>query len=161
MTCPIRHRTDNPRCMNPVHDASGGNRRRGWFRQRHTCRECCVERIGELADTGTMGKYEIVKRITREFRSYWCPFCLLETPDLTSVRPKDLKTHCTRHAHELSQKRCLAHNRRWTDCAQCEDPRAGSSFCLCGSIKRLCPAGCTAECPDEVRAIDALVALGA
>jgi len=152
------HRTENPRCTNPVHDASGGHRLRGWFRQRHTCRECCTERIRSLAAEGARGRYEITKIITREFRSYWCPFCLMSFESLSEIGPKDLKTHCSHHATLLAQKRCTAHNRRWTDCNKCEDPRAGSSFCLCGVVKRKC-GSVLCSCPDGVLAVDAMVAM--
>ena len=130
---------ENPCCTNPVHDASGGHKRRGWFRQRHTCRECCIERIQALCCS--RDKYETVKLVTREFRSYWCPFCMLEQDSMAAMHPKSLRPHCTLHAHLLAQKRCPAHNRRWTDCNQCDDPRAGSSFCLsCGMKRCACAA---------------------
>ena len=150
-------RVENPLCKKLVHDASGGLR--GWFRQRHTCRDCCIQRLRTLTAQGTRGKYEITKLITREFRSYWCPFCLMESDSLAEIGPKDLKTHCSRHAALLAQKRCAAHNRRWTDCNECEDPRAGSSFCLCGALKRNC-GNEQCACRDEVLAVDAMLMLG-
>uniref|UniRef100_A0A7S0QMN9 Uncharacterized protein n=1 Tax=Cryptomonas curvata TaxID=233186 RepID=A0A7S0QMN9_9CRYP len=120
---------ENPRCLNPVHDAHGTKARKS-FRQRHTCAQCCLERVATLVHTG-VEHYVVVKIITKEFRSYWCPFCLMEA-DLVRVSKGNLHTHCQRHAAFLAQKRCPNHNKRWTDCNLCEDPRAGSSFCPCG-----------------------------
>jgi hypothetical protein len=83
----------NPLCRNPIHDAFG-HKTRKWFRQRHTCVFCCMDRIKSLVDV--CDRYTLVKMIMREFRCYWCPFCLLDA-DLHNVTKKDLRAHCVKH----------------------------------------------------------------
>jgi hypothetical protein len=53
-----------------------------------------MERIKTLSVA--LDQYTLVKTITREFRSYWCPFCLLEA-DLLNIGKKDLRAHCIKH----------------------------------------------------------------
>ena len=138
----------NPLCLSMIHNAVRTKHRKLPFRQRHTCSFCTMERIFQLVCCNTP-KNVIVKRITNEFRAYWCPFCIMEADlspaALLCCKPgKFLHCHCRKHADRLAQKRC-EHDKRWTDCALCDDPRAGSSFCACGvklgSAKKFCCCG--------------------
>jgi hypothetical protein len=135
----------NPLCLNPIHNAVRSKQRKSPFRQRHTCTFCVMERIFQLLCFKTP-KRMIVKRITAEFRAYFCPFCIMEadlSPEALMAGSPDkfLHCHCRKHKSLLDQKRCK-HDKRWTDCALCDDPRAGSSFCACGvklgSAKKFC-----------------------
>lgn len=125
----------NPLCFNVVHNSVWNKSRKLPFRQRHTCGFCVMERIFQLVWQKTP-KNVIVKKITTEFRAYWCPFCIMDadlSPEalICSNSSKFLRNHCRVHADLLAQKRC-EHDKRWTDCCLCDDPRAGSSFCACG-----------------------------
>ena len=125
----------NPLCTSLIHNAVRSKSHRSSFRQRHTCALCVMDRVFQLV-CSKVPKEAVVKKVTAEFRAYWCPFCIMEadlSPEaLICCKPNAfLRNHCRVHADILAQKRC-EHNKRWTDCCVCDDPRAGSSFCACG-----------------------------
>lgn len=122
----------NPLCRNPVHDAVG-NRSRTWFRQRHTCVQCCLDRVGRLVEKmGIDNKYAIVKTINREFRSYWCPFCLLDA-DLVNITKCNLRAHCSVHKVSMYLLRLFS-TPNIIPCSHCERKNAAMRMVDAGQI---------------------------
>ena len=97
-------------------------------RQRHSCRPCMLISMKAMIADG-IEPTQIVRRITHEFRNYFCPFCLdahkhafaTTNPKLYSV----IKSRCTLHAQINAQKKCPC-GVLWQYCTKCEDYRAGT-----------------------------------
>lgn len=124
-----RIRKPNPRCIKAGHSS--------WKKQsiqRHTCSTCFKERANELVSNPNLTRWDVACMLVREFRNYFCCCCILEAVprnDFTKICHSKL---CRRgHGAICKQRKCIAHKVRLTVCRDCPDPRAGTSFHICGA----------------------------
>ena len=124
-----RSRKPNPLCSLPGHSKWRVNA----SIQRHTCSSCFRARAEELFANPNLTRWDVACLLVREFRNYFCCCCILDAD------PKDIKhtvhiaKSCRRgHRSICKERRCVAHKQRLTICNKCPDPRAGTSYHLCG-----------------------------
>jgi hypothetical protein len=139
----------NPRCFKPGHSS--------WKKesiQRHTCSRCFKERMTELVANANLTRWDVACILAREFRNYYCCCCILSNgPDGVA-----LTKYCNRgHRGICQQRRCIQHNVRLTDCRECPDPRAGTSFHFCGkrmSTKCSCTESALGNHPQDAAVVE-------
>ena len=97
-------------------------------RQRHSCRPCMLASVKAMVADG-IEPTQIVRRITHEFRNYFCPFCLdAHKHAFATTNAKIfgvIKSRCKLHAQINAQKKCPC-GVLWQYCTKCEDYRAGT-----------------------------------
>jgi hypothetical protein len=151
MPRPKRKRAPNPRCSKPGHSS--------WKKesiQRHTCSQCFKERAAFLFANPNLTRWDVACILVREFRNYYCFCCIL------SAGPKGERIAFSRYCNKghraiCKQRRCIMHNRRLTDCRECPDPRAGTSFHVCGkrlAAKCNCGASSLGDHPQEPHVVE-------
>ena len=124
---------------------SGHSSRQKESIQRHTCSKCFNERAHELVANQNLTRWDVACVLAKEFRNYFCCCCILEAcVDKNFARVCHRKYCRNGHKFICRQQYCVAHNKRLTVCRLCPDPRAGSSYRLCGVLRsRKC--NCSAE----------------
>jgi hypothetical protein len=132
-TRPVKRRKPNPRCSKPGHSST----HRASI-QRHTCSSCFKERAAFLFANPNLTRWDVACILTREFRNYFCCCCVLEGRERIQL------TKYCRNGHQAvcQEHRCQAHNLRLTECLQCPDPRAGTSYHPCGKHRMGCACSC-------------------
>lgn len=131
----VARRKPNPRCWKPGHSLQNKE-----SIQRHTCFRCFSERAAELVANPHLTRWDVACVLAKEFRNYYCCCCILEACVVKDFTRVSLNKYC-RNGHALicKEHRCAAHNQRFTDCRVCPDPRAGTSFHVCGArVSRKC-----------------------
>ena len=142
--CEKKRRPTNPMCSS-----------HGKVKQRQTCFKCIGEDMAVVNANPFLTRWDAACILNSMSRSYACGLCFLVETDVKKIRKA---TDCKLHSVHNEQRRCFAHNRRWTECSEClHDVRAGTSNCrFCGlkfSAMCKCPRGPEAA-REAVMAID-------
>jgi hypothetical protein len=87
----------------------------------------------ELFANPNLTRWDVACLLAREFRNYFCTCCILAADPADIYRTVHHTKNC-RHGHRAicKERKCVAHQLRFTICTKCPDPRAGTSFHLCG-----------------------------
>lgn len=132
---PKRRLVPNPVCLDSTHFIQKNRT----SIQKHTCRHCFQKRFKELLAKPWLSHWRVTRMLVREFRNYRCSCCILQACKTGEVNMKKigLGKRCRKGPGHLpySQMRvCARHGTRLTCCFACvnEDPRAGTSFTICG-----------------------------
>jgi hypothetical protein len=144
--CPMQKGRTSPNRM--CHDMSHSKNGKK-FIQRHTCKYCLAARINELLQKEHLHHWDAVDILMREFRRYFCGFCLLRafrTKDFTGI---SLGKKCFNGHGAISSMRCCDHGREFKYCKVCKDPRAGGRFRACCGVHFTVKCGCEAVVPGE------------
>ena len=146
--CPMQKGKTYPNWM--CHDMSHSKNGKK-FIQKHTCKYCLAARINELLQKEHLHHWDAVNIIMREFRRYFCGFCLLrafKTKDFSAI---SLGKKCFNGHGAISSMRCCDHGREFKYCKVCKDPRAGGRYkACCGghfTVKCDCKAVVSGEVP--------------
>jgi hypothetical protein len=136
--CPTQRGKASPNktCHDITH-SKNGNR----FIQKHTCKYCLAKRIQELSEKKHLHIWDAVNILMREFRRYFCGFCLLKafkTKDFSAI---SLGKKCFNGHGAISSMRNCDHGREFKYCKECKDPRAGGRYKVCG-----CPVISKCDC---------------
>ena len=124
-----RVRKPNPMCSLPGHSKWRTNA----SIQRHTCWECFKARAQALFANPNLTRWDVACVLAREFRNYFCCCCILDADPADLERTVHHTKSCRRgHRAICKERKCVAHQLRLTICTKCPDPRAGTSFHLCG-----------------------------
>ena len=101
--------------------------------QKHTCKKCFVERAKELCEDPHLTRWNVARLLVREFRNYYCSFCVLESYASKNFTRVGLGKRCIRGHLAISKERvCKDHGKEFKACNECIDPRAATIFNLCG-----------------------------
>lgn len=143
--CPSQKGRSRPNalCSDVSHSVSGKKNI-----QKHTCKRCLANRIKELLAKEHLHHWDAVNILMREFRRYYCGFCLFEAfkaNDFTSI---SLSKRCSKGHGVISSMRHCDHGKEFKYCRVCKDPRAGGRFKACGcQVIRKCE--CKVPTGDE------------
>ena len=112
----------NAKCECPAHWG-----KKGTPIQLHTCRKCFLGDLAKLMEDPSLHDWSRAGYLNLKYRNYFCGPCTLEAMKSKDFSKISFGKACKNGHGAYSRLRSCVHQKRFTDCKKCKEPRAGTS----------------------------------